>query len=133
MSYSGIITSMVVQEHSRRRALCELLRPDGLNFLTAKTPGEQPGTCVPPFLHHNLPCTVWGAVATSHHPQGQPAPVQTNMSLRHLSLSACPGLFVQHMALTFHQYFGDFCVAGTEGTVQLEPVSVVKKGSTQGK
>lgn len=37
------------------------------------------------------------------------------------------------MALTFHQYFGDFSVAGTEGTVQLEPVSIVKEGSTQGK
>lgn len=35
-------------------------------------------------------------------------------------------------ALTFHQDFGDFCVAGTEGTVQLEPVSVVQEGSTQG-
>lgn len=35
-------------------------------------------------------------------------------------------------ALTFHQDFGDFRVAGTEGTVQLEPVSVVQEGSTQG-
>lgn len=35
-------------------------------------------------------------------------------------------------ALTFDQDFGDFCVAGTEGTVQLEPVSVVQEGSTQG-
>lgn len=35
-------------------------------------------------------------------------------------------------ALTFHQDFGDFRVAGTEGTVQLEPVSVVQEGTTQG-
>jgi len=37
------------------------------------------------------------------------------------------------MAPTFHQYFWDFRVAGTEGTVQLETVGVVKEGSTQGK
>lgn len=35
-------------------------------------------------------------------------------------------------ALTFDQDFGDFSVAGTEGTVQLEPVGVVQEGSTQG-
>lgn len=75
---------------------------------------------------------VWGPEGTSYHPQEQPVPAQTNV-FYDISLSACPGLFVQRMALTFHQYFGDFCVAGTEGTVQLEPVSIVKEGSTQGK
>lgn len=72
-----------------------------------------------------------GAVATSHQAQ-ELVPAQPTCRCD-ISLSACPGLLVQHTVLTFHQDFGDFCVAGTEGTVQLEPVSVVKKGSTQGK
>lgn len=100
------------------------------HFPTAKAPGEQPGTCVPPLLHHNLPYTVRGAVAITHKDNLQQPKLMCRCDI---SLSAGPGLFVQHTALTFHQDFGDFCVAGTEGTVQLEPVGVVKKGSTQGK
>jgi hypothetical protein len=33
--------------------------------------------------------------------------------------------------LTFHQDLGDFCVARTEGTVELEAVRVVQEGSPQ--
>lgn len=33
--------------------------------------------------------------------------------------------------LTFHQDLGDLCMAGTEGTVELEAVSIIQKGSPQ--
>ena len=34
--------------------------------------------------------------------------------------------------LTFHQHLGDLGVAGAEGTVDLEAVSVVQEGAPQG-
>ena len=41
--------------------------------------------------------------------------------------TCCPGL----LGLTFHQDLGDLRVAGAEGTVELEAVSVIQKGSPQ--
>lgn len=61
--------------------------------------------------------------ATSHIVQGQFTTSKVCLEKIH----------IQHAELTFYQYFWNFSVAGTEGTVQLETVSVVKKGSTQGK
>lgn len=42
--------------------------------------------------------------------------------------TCCLGL----LGLTFHQDLGDLRVAGAEGTVELEAVSVIQKGSPQG-
>ena len=41
--------------------------------------------------------------------------------------TCCPGL----LGLTFHQDLGDLRVAGAEGTVELEAVSVIQKGSPE--
>lgn len=132
MSYLGIITSMVVQEHPRHRALCEPLRPDGLTSLLQRFLESNQAHVCP--HSSTTTCPAWFGV------QWQPLIIHKDNLCQpkptchcDISLSARPGLFVHHTALTFHQYFGDFCVAGTEGTVQLEPVCVVKKGSTQGK
>lgn len=131
MSYSGIITSMVVQEHPWTRALCEPLGPDGLiSLLWRLLKSNQAGMCPIP-----LPQPALRGMECSGHVSSSTRTTCTspNQRVAVTCLPACPGLFVQHTALTFHQYFGDFCVAGTEGTVQLEPVGIVKKGSTQGK
>lgn len=130
MSYSGIMTSVVVQEHTWHKALCEPLRPDGLTSLLQRLLETNQIHMCPHSSATTSPAwfgVQWPPLIIHKDNLGQPKP------MCHCNISLSAGLFFQHTSLTFHQYFGDFCVAGTEGTVQLEPVSVVKKGSTQGK
>lgn len=71
------------------------------------------------------------------------SPCGTSITLRFWSKSPQPSLATKlwlwqltcHLVLTgltFHQDLGDLRVAGAEGTVQLEAVSVIQKGAPQG-